>query len=51
MLHAKFQDHRTSNSGEEDFKDFTLYGHGGRLGHMTKTILHNLCLTPQEGPT
>ena len=22
MLHAKFQDHRTSGSGEEDFKGF-----------------------------
>ena len=22
MLHAKFQDHRTSGSGEEDFKSF-----------------------------
>ena len=22
MLHVKFQDHRTSGSGEEDFKDF-----------------------------
>ena len=26
MLHAKFQDHRTSGSGEEDFfKVFTIY--------------------------
>ena len=23
MLHAKFQDHRTSGSGEEDFKGFS----------------------------
>ena len=35
MLHAKFQDHRTSSSGEEDF---TIYGHGGHLGHVTWTI-------------
>ena len=29
----KFQDHRTSSSGEEDFlKVFTIYGHGGHLG-------------------
>ena len=28
MIHAKFQDHRTSSSGEEDFfKVFTIYGH------------------------
>ena len=25
MLHAKFQDHRTSRSGEEDFKKFLPY--------------------------
>ena len=32
MLHAKFQDHRTSGSGEDDFfKVFTIYGHGRSL--------------------
>ena len=25
MLHAKFQDHRTYGSGEEDFQRFLLY--------------------------
>ena len=34
MLHAKFQDHRTYGSGE-DFKSFTIYGHGGHLGYVT----------------
>ena len=39
MLHAKFQDHRTSGSGEEHcFKVFTIYGHGGHLGHVIWTI-------------
>ena len=38
MLHAKFQDHRTSGSGEEFLKVFTIYGHGGHLGHVTWTI-------------
>ena len=39
MLHAKFQDHRLSGSGEEDFfKIFTIYGHGVILGHVTWTI-------------
>ena len=32
MLHAKFQDHRTSGSGEEVF---IIYRHGGHLGHVT----------------
>ena len=42
MLHAKFQDHRTSGSGEEDFlKVLTIYGHGGHLGHVTWTIYIN----------
>ena len=39
MLHAKFQDHRTSGSGEEDFLRFLPYmGHGGHLGQVTWTI-------------
>ena len=43
MLHSKFQDHRTLGSGEEDFlKIFTIYGHGGHHGHVTKTIFINL---------
>ena len=31
MLHAKFQDHMTSESGEDYFKVFTIYGHGSHL--------------------
>ena len=39
MQHAKFQDHRTYGSGEEDFCRFlTIYRHGGHLGHVTWTI-------------
>ena len=39
MVHAKFQDNRTSGSGEEDFlKVFTIYGPSGHLGHLTWTI-------------
>ena len=42
MLHAKFQDHRTSGSREKYFfKVFTIYGHGGHLGHVTWTIYTN----------
>ena len=43
MLHAKFQDHSTSGSGEEDFliKVFAICGHGGNLGHVTWTIYIN----------
>ena len=42
MLHAKFQNHRPSGSGEEDFKGvFAIYSHGGHLGHVTLTIYTN----------
>ena len=38
MLHTKFQDHRTISSVGEYFKVFSIYGHGGHLGHVTWTI-------------
>ena len=36
MLHAKFQNHRPSGSGEEGF--FAVYSHGGHIGHVTLTF-------------
>ena len=39
MLHTKFQGHWSIGSGEEEFfKVFTIYGHGGHLGHVTQLI-------------
>ena len=39
MLHTKFQGHQPFGSGEDDFfKGFTIYGHGGHLGHVTWTV-------------
>ena len=39
MLHAKFQNHRPSGSGEKDFlKVFAIYSDGSHLGHVTLTI-------------
>ena len=36
MLHTKFRENRPTGSGEEDFlRVFTIYGRGGRLGHVT----------------
>ena len=49
MLHAKFQDHRTSGSGGF-LKVFTIYGHGRHLGHVTCTIYINFP-TSQGGLT
>ena len=40
MLHAKFQNHRPSDS-EEDFL-LAIYSHGGHLGHVTLTIYINI---------
>ena len=37
MHYAKFQNHRPSGSGEEDF----FYSHGGHLGHVTLTFYVN----------
>ena len=37
MLHTKFRENRPTGSGEEDFERvFTIYGHGGHLGHVTQ---------------
>ena len=45
MLHAKFQNHRPSGSGEENLlKVFAIYSHGGHLGHVTWTIYIYFCL-------
>ena len=39
MLHTKFRGNRPVGSGEEDFKRvFTIYGHGGHLGHATSIM-------------
>ena len=43
MLHTKSQGNWPSGSGEEDssLKVFTIYGRGGHLGHVTRTISTN----------
>ena len=39
MLHTKFRENQPAGSGEEDFRRvFTIYGHGGHLGHVTSTM-------------
>ena len=40
MLHTKFKGHRSIASGEEGFffKVFTIYEHGGHVGHVTQLI-------------
>ena len=39
MLHTKFHGNQPGDSGEEDFLSvFTIYGHGGHLGHVTSIV-------------
>ena len=39
MLHTKFRGNWPAGSGEEDFyRVFTIYGHGGHLGHVTSIM-------------
>ena len=40
MLYTKFRENRPAGSGEDDFlRVFTIYGHGGHLGHVTRITL------------
>ena len=42
MLHIKFHGNRPIGSGEEDFwRVFTIYRHGGHLGHVTSIMSSN----------
>ena len=42
MLHTKFHGNRPAGSvGRRFFKVFTIYGHGGHLGHVTSNTLTN----------
>ena len=39
MLHTNFRGNRPTGSREEDFlRVFTIYGHGGHLGHVTNIM-------------
>ena len=50
MLHTKFCGNRSAGSGEEDFqRGFTIYGHGGHLGHVTSIISSDFHFLVPEG--
>ena len=34
MLHTKFHGNQSTGFGEDFLKVFTMYGHGGHLGHV-----------------
>ena len=35
MLHTKFCGNRSTDSGEDFESVYTIFGHGGHLGHVT----------------
>ena len=41
MQHSKFHENRPAGSGEDFLRVFTIYGHGGHLGHVTSIMLIN----------
>ena len=41
MLHTKFPGNRSASSGVDFLKVFTIYRHGGHLGHVTWTFYTN----------
>ena len=41
MIHTKFRKNQPTGSGEDFLRVFTIYGHGGHLGHVTWTIYIN----------
>ena len=38
MLHTKFRGNRPAGSGEDFGRIFTIYRHGGHLGHVTSIM-------------
>ena len=49
MLHTKFRDNRPAGSGEDFLRNFTIYGHGGHLGHVTRIMFkHFHYLVPES---
>ena len=38
MLHTKFRGNRPAGSGEDFYRGFIIYRHGGHLGHVTSIM-------------
>ena len=38
MQHTKFRENRRAGSGDDFLRVFTIYGHGGHLGHVTSIM-------------
>ena len=49
MLHTKFRGNQPACTGEEDFERiYTIYGHGGHLGHVTSIMSSDFHLLVPE---
>ena len=48
MLHTKLRGNRPAGSGEDFYRVFTIYGHGGHLGHV---IRFSFPYIPESFPT
>ena len=49
MLHTKFRGNWPAGSGEDFLRVFTIYGHGGHLGHVTSIMSSDShCLVPES---
>ena len=52
MLHTKFCRNRPAGSGEDFSRIFSVYGHGGHLGHVTSIMSSDFhFLLPESVPT
>ena len=51
MLHTKFRGNRPAGSGEDFLRIFTIYGHGGHLGHVTSIMSSDGRRTNDDGRT
>ena len=49
MVHVKFQDHGISGSEKTVLKVLAIYGHGGQLDHVYKTIFIKFCPPLSQG--
>ena len=51
MIHTKFRGNWPSGSGEDFKRVFTIYGHGGHLGHVTSIMSSDFhFLVPESFP-
>ena len=49
MLHTKFRGNQPAGSGEDLLRVFTIYRHGGHLGHVTSILSSDFhCLVPES---